>query len=100
MTDEQFFERLREDARPLQYAGDDFLAARMTARVRERLDRPATVSQFLAAWLRPIAASLAALILSLTFGLTWSARHQDTADSISSNPIEIAMAGENFGVGD
>ena len=100
MTDDKFFERLRNDAKPLRYEGDDFLAARMTARVRERINRPATVTQFLAAWFRPIAASLAAIILSLTFGLTYSARHQDVADSISSNPIEIAMAGETFGVGD
>ncbi len=100
MTEDKFFERLRHDAKPLRYAGDDFLPARMAARVRERLNRPATVSQFLAAWFRPIAASLAAIILSLTLGLTWSASHHDIADSISQNPIEFAMAGETFGVGD
>lgn len=102
MTDDKFFERLREDARSLQYEGDDFLAARIGARVRERMTaRPPTVAQLLAAWMRPLAASLAALVLSVTIGLTWSQQHQESAEtSISSNPIEIAMAGELYGVDD
>src|SRR3954454_7124765 len=100
MTDDKFFERLREDARPLQYDGDDFLAARIAARVRERVTaRPPTVAQLLAAWMRPVAASLAALVLSVTIGLTWTQRHQDSNETtIASNPIEIAMAGELYGV--
>ncbi|HJW92305.1 MAG TPA: hypothetical protein VJ901_01680 [Thermoanaerobaculia bacterium] len=103
MTDDKFFERLREDARPLQYDGDDFLAARIAARVRERVTaRPPTVAQLLAAWMRPVAASLAALVLSVTIGLTWSQQHQEPTPEpgISSNPIEVAMAGELYGVDD
>lgn len=101
MTEDKFFERLRDDARSLQYEGDDFLAARIAARVRERITtRPPTVAQLLAAWMRPLAASLAALVLSVTIGLTWSQRHDESETSISSNPIEIAMAGELYGVGD
>jgi len=101
MTDDKFFERLRADARPLRYEGDDFLSTRLAARVRERIARPATVSQLLAAWARPVAASLAALVLSVTIGLTWTQRHQDSNETtIASNPIEIAMAGELYGVGE
>lgn len=102
MTDDKFFERLRDDARPLRYEGDDFLSARIAARVRERINRPLTVAQLLAAWMRPVAASLAALVLCVTVSLTWSARNQEPADTTiaASNPIEIAMAGELYGVGD
>jgi hypothetical protein len=104
MTDDKFFERLRDDARPLRYEGDDFLATRIAARVRERIARPQTVSQLVAqllvAWMRPLAASVAALLLTVTLGLTWTQRHQEPTDSLTSNPIEIAMAGETFGVGD
>src|SRR3954466_11372417 len=102
MTEDKFFERLRDDARPLRYEGDDFLSPRLAARVRERIARPATVSQLLAAWARPVAASLAALVLSVTIGLTWSQQHQEPTPEpgISSNPIEVAMAGELYGVDD
>jgi hypothetical protein len=98
MTDDKFFERLRDGARPLRYEGDDFLATRIAARVRERIARPQTVSQLLVAWMRPLAASVAALLLTVTLGLTWTQRHQDSTDSLTSNPTEIAMAGETFGV--
>lgn len=98
MTDDKFFERLRDDARPLRREGDDFLATRIAARVRERIARPQTVAQLLVAWMRPLAASVAALLLTVTLGLTWTQRHQEPTDSLTSNPIEIAMAGETFGV--
>jgi cytochrome c-type biogenesis protein CcmH/NrfF len=103
MTEDKFFERLREDAQSLRHEGDDFLAARIAARVRERMTaRPPTVAQLLAAWMRPVAASLAAIVLCVTIGLTWSQQHQQEPGdtSISSNPIEIAMAGELYGVDD
>lgn len=100
MTDDKFFERLRDDARPLRYEGDDFLSTRIAARVRERITRQQTVAQLLVAWMRPLAASVAALVLSVTISLTWAHRHQEPTDSLTSNPIEIAMAGETFGVGD
>jgi hypothetical protein len=100
MTEDKFFEQLRADARVLQREGDDFLAARLTARVRERITRPTTVAQFLAGWARPVAASLAALVLSVTISFTWTQRQQDSAETIASNPIDIAMAGELYGVDD
>jgi hypothetical protein len=96
MTDDKFFDRLRNDARALRFEGDDFMSARIAARVRERVTRPPTVAQFLAAWVRPIAASLAALVISVTIGLVSLQRNQQANESISSNPIEIAMAGETL----
>jgi cytochrome c-type biogenesis protein CcmH/NrfF len=101
MTEDKFFERLRADARVLQHEGDDFLAARLTARVGERITRPTTVAQFLAGWARPVAASLAVLVLSATISFTWTQRHQqDSTETIASTPIDIAMAGELYGVDD
>lgn len=102
MTDDKFFERLRNDARSLRYESDDFVSTRIAAGVRGRITRPPTVVQLLAAWARPVAASLAALVLGVTLSFTWSQQHQDTNETsiAASSPIEIAMAGELYGVGD
>ena len=73
MTDnDKFFERLREDAKHLRYEPADGAAwTRLAARVSERVHAQPTVSQFLARWLRPIGASVAALALAATIGVTW-----------------------------
>jgi len=99
MTDDKFLEQLRGDAKGLRFEGDEFLSARIAAHVRERVSAPPTVYQFLAAWMRPVAASLVALVVTVTISINWSQRNQE-ADSLSSNPIEIAMAGEYYGVGE
>src|SRR5437588_149451 len=64
MNEDQFFDRLRKDARSLRYEADAFMTTRITARVRERISAAPTVSILLARWLRPVAASLSVLALA------------------------------------
>ena len=103
MSEDRFFERLREDARPLRFEPDDFMTTRIAARIRERLQAPATASQVLARWFRPMAASLSALALAATLGIVWIDRNsgdaQPTLDSLSAtNTIEISAAGDVYRV--
>ena len=64
MTEDKFFERLREDAQELRYEpADEFAWTRLAARIGERVRAQPTAASFLATWFRPIAASLAALAL-------------------------------------
>jgi hypothetical protein len=96
MSDERFFEQLRDGARHLQYTPDDVASARMAARIRARVTAPApTVSQLLAGWLRPATASFAALIVAATLTLAWSdlTPNNATIDQIASNSAEISMDG-------
>jgi len=70
MTEDQFFERLREDAQELRYEpAGEFAWTRLAARIGERVRTQPTASWFLARWFRPIAASLAALALAAVLSL-------------------------------
>lgn len=97
MSDERFFEHLRSDASALRYEPDSVTLSRLAANVRTRIAQP-TVAQLLASWLRPLAASLAAIALAAAIGLT-TLQTDDLAD-LSAEPIEISMAGGDFSVGD
>jgi hypothetical protein len=95
MTDERFFERLRNDAAPLRYEPDSFALSRIRARIRERISRP-TVAQLLARWFRPLAATLAAIAIAAAIGVA----AVDSNDSTLSEPsVEIVMAGDSYSVG-
>lgn len=103
MSDDRFFEKLRDDARSLRFEpGDDAIWTRLPVIIRARVaSRPATASQLLASWFRPIAASLTAIALAATLGLAWFERPRDTAsDSIASAGVDIAMDGDLYRVGD
>jgi hypothetical protein len=95
MTDDRFFQRLRDDARQLQFAPDEVTVVRLTARIRARVAAPPTVSQMLAGWLRPIAAAVAAVALASVLGLSWTEQTHDNAsvDQIAANTTEIAVDG-------
>jgi hypothetical protein len=93
---DRFLERLREDARQLRHEPDDVSRGRLAARIRARLHRPATVSQFIAVWFRPIAAMLSALALMAGIGLTLLDRNQATWSG--SDPVEISMGGDVYSV--
>lgn len=96
MSEDRFFERLRNDARRLQYEpADDFVLARLSSRIRARIQRP-TVLQFLAGWIRPLAASLSALALAATIGLAFF----DSTDvmSIGNDTVEVSMGGDVYSV--
>ena len=100
MSDDNFLERLRGDARQLRYEPDDFAFVRLQARVRERLTQPPTAAQFLASWFRPISASLAALSLVAALGTAYyvQTRDQVTMDSMASNSVEITVDGATYSV--
>ncbi len=91
MTDDTFFERLRGDARHLQFTPDDVTVARLSARIRARLaGAQPTVAQLLAGWLRPLAAALSVM--------TESRNHDNpTVDQIAANNTEISVDGVAFG---
>ena len=104
MNEQEFFDRLRNDAAGLRYEGDDFMAARVATRVRERISAPESVSLFLARWLRPIAASLSAVTLAAFVSVALLDR-SSIADSSSlesltsqSSSVEIAMDGDIYSV--
>jgi hypothetical protein len=98
MSEDRFFERLRREARQLRYQpADDFVWARLSARIRERISQP-TVAELLAAWVRPVAASLAALAIVASIGLTLIERSDSTL--MSSEVVEISMAGDVYSVGE
>jgi len=103
MTDEQFFERLRDDARPLRYEADDVALTRLSARVRERVAAEPTVAQLLARWFRPVAVSLATLALVATLSVQWYERNQQqpvTLDAaMSTDAVEISVDGNTYTLG-
>jgi len=103
MNEDQFFDRLREEARSLQFEPDAFMTTRIAARVRERVNTMPTVSLFLARWLRPIAASLSALALAACVSVAWAEQRSTNGaslDSLSaSNGMEISVDGDTYSVG-
>jgi len=102
MTDEKFFERLGADAAALRYEPDDVMRTRIAAAVRLRIRTRAmpTVSQLLASWFRPLAASMAALALVASIGLAFlDAPAAEQEASFGSNPVEVSIGG-GYGVGD
>jgi len=106
MTDDKFFERLRQDAAPLRYQPDDVAVTRLQARVRERIAAQASVAQLLAGWFRPIATSIAALAIAAAVGTAWMQQADQTTltapatvDSIAaSSPVDVSVDGEPFRV--
>jgi len=108
MTDERFFERLRGDAAPLRYEPDAFALARIRARIRERIARPLahpTVAQLLAAWFRPLAATLSAIALAAVLVVATTDESDigngsaSIGDSNVETNVEIVMAGDTYSVG-
>ena len=105
MNEDRFLERLRDDARSLQYEpDDDAIWTRLPARIRARIEasHPLTATQLLAAWFRPIAASLTAVALAATLGLAWFERPQTTTQSetVTAAGVDIQMDGDLYRVGD
>lgn len=106
MTDDPFFARLRNDARPLRHEPDEATLSRIRARIQSHVMLTAdgrkeppqlTVAQLLAAWFRPIVATSAAIALAAAIGINLV-----RADwfSLSDTVIEISMGEETYRVGD
>jgi len=96
MSDDRFLDRLRDDATSLRHEIDPITSTRLAARIRSRLTEP-TVSQFIAAWFRPLAASLSALALVAGIGIALLERDQPLAIG---DPIQYTVAGETYSVGE
>ncbi|HYC58845.1 MAG TPA: hypothetical protein VEK79_04690 [Thermoanaerobaculia bacterium] len=96
MTDEEFFQRLRGDARALRHQPDEATLARIRVAISSRLTTP-TVADLLAAWFRPLAATALALSLAAVIGTTIM-RGDDIV--FADTDVEITSAGETYRVGD
>ncbi len=73
MTEDRFLDRLRKDAQQLRYEPeDDFAWTRLTARIQERMRAQPPVAQLLAQWFRPVAASLAVLLIVAALSVQWT----------------------------
>jgi hypothetical protein len=97
MNEDRFLERLREDARPLRYDAGDVAVTRVSARVRSRIGQPA-FAEILAAWFRPLAASLTAVALAAAISLTLYERSQTVP--MSGDSVEVAVGGDIYSVVD
>lgn len=95
MNEDRFLDRVRSDARQLRYEIDAVAVNRLSARIRSRLARPASVAQFLAAWFRPLAASLTALAIAAGIGATILERNQTIS---LGDPIEYSVGGDIYSV--
>jgi len=101
MSEDKFFDRLREDAANLRYTPqDEFTWTRLAARIRNRLNSDTTVAQMLARWFRPIIASFAMLAIVAVLSIRWVETREPAynADSISSNSLEISVDGDTYSI--
>ena len=94
--DDKFFERLRGDAAQLRYEPDELALARIRARIRGAVGRP-TVAELLAAWFRPLAATLTAVAIAAVIGFTALGGEEPLFGDESA---EIVMAGDTWSVGE
>ena len=102
--DDLFFERLRSDAAILRFEPDnEILWSRLKARVRggiRTIKATPTVSQLLASWMRPVAASLAILAIAGSVVVGVENRHGDKSpaalDALSQPPSDISSMYEEL----
>lgn len=92
---DDFFERLRHDARSLQQRPDAATLTRIRARIEARLAPRETVMDLLALWFRPIAATMSAVALAAAIGIAAYALDDSRAYDDS---VEIVMGGETYSV--
>lgn len=107
MSDDRFFERLRDAAGPLRYEPDDVAFTRLQARVRDRIRTPQTVAQLLAGWFRPVAVSIAVLTLVTALGSAWYQQNHEMSTTASldamattSSSVDVSVDGDTFSVAD
>lgn len=96
MSEDRFLDRVREDAKELQFQADDAMWTRLTARIRERIAAP-TVAELLARWFRPIAVSLGAVAIAASAGLTMIGSSEP---ALTAEQAQITMAGDVYDVGE
>ena len=105
MTDDNFLERLRDEARQLRFEPGDIMTARLAARVRARLaeESQSGVALTLARWFRPVVMSLAALSLAAVIGVGWLEQSPEAAPAgiesmTSTQSVDISVGGDIFSV--
>ncbi|HMC22178.1 MAG TPA: hypothetical protein VKL19_10050 [Thermoanaerobaculia bacterium] len=100
MTEDRFFDKLREDCTQLRYEPrDGALWARLPGRIRDRIHNQPSVSQMLARWFRPITVAFAALSIVAALSVTWIEHIRETAyavEAMGSNSLEITVDGDTF----
>lgn len=94
--DDKFFERLRVDARTLRREPDPFTLTRIRARIRERIESPPTVLELLAAWFRPLAATLTAVAIAAAIGASAIGSSDET--TLGETRVDITVAGDTYRV--
>ena len=95
MSENDFFERLRADAKPLRYQPDEMELSRLRAKSRATIDRP-TVAEMLAAWFRPVLAAVAAIAAIAAFTLTSMDPNEQA--SLGEQNVEIVMGDDSYRV--
>lgn len=105
MTDDDFLDRLRGEARQLRFEPDDMMTTRIAASVRERIatESQAGIALVLARWFRPVVASLATLALMAALGVQWLEQSREvpvtTLDALTSTQsVDISVGGDTFSV--
>ena len=105
MTDDDFLDRLRGEARQLRFEPDDLMTTRIAASVRGRIatESQAGIALVLARWFRPVVASLATLALVAALGVQWLEQSREapvtTLDAITSTQsVDISVGGDTFSV--
>lgn len=105
MSDDNFLEQVRDEARQLRFEPDEMMTTRIAAHVRERVaaDEQAGVAQILARWFRPVVASLATLALAATLGVGWLEQSREVSatglDALTSTQtVDISVGGDTFSV--
>lgn len=96
MSDDEFFERLRADARALRRQPDEQTLARIRMRIHERIAPRPTVVELLAAWFRPLAATAVAVAIAAALGVT-AVRDEPL---LGESTIEVTTGGETYRVVD
>ena len=94
--DDKFFERLRVDARTLRHEPDEHTLTRIRARIRESIEPQPTVFDLLAAWFRPLAATLTAIAIAAAIGAAAIRTTDDT--TLGESRVEITVAGDTYRV--
>jgi hypothetical protein len=94
MNDDDDLKSLRGAARALRYEPDDPLTYdRIAATVRSRIERPPSLMELFAAWLRPVTAAMAAATVIATV----SSMVLATADDeVATTTPEIALLMEDI----
>lgn len=103
MSDDRFFDRIREAASGLRYEPQDpAIWTRLQARIRHRIENgPPSVTQMIAGWFRPLMASLAVLALATVLSVTWYEQSHEAApsvDSLAQSSIDVSIAGDTYSV--